>query len=108
MIFGINHEYLKLDDHLESTYGDLDSHIIWPYSRVSMMKHDLVEFWIKYVHLDQIRWIVDVGYVIGLNIEVLWILPKLVNYGKSHLWLWEVVWINYVSKWVYESILSVM
>jgi len=47
----------------------------------------------------------EVGYVIGLNMGVMWILPNLVDYEKFHLWPWEVGSINYVNKWLYGSIL---
>ena len=48
----------------------------------------------------------EVGYVIGIKMDVMWIWTKLVNYGKSHKWPKEVVWINFVNKWVYGSILA--
>ena len=48
----------------------------------------------------------NVGYVSGFSIDVMWILPKLVNYRKSHFLSREVVWINCVSRRVYGSTLS--
>jgi len=48
----------------------------------------------------------EVRYVIGLKMIVMWIFPKLVNYEKSHFPPKRFVWFNYSSKWFYESILS--
>jgi len=42
----------------------------------------------------------------GLKVEVVWVLPKLVDYGKSHKWPKEAVWFNNASKWVHGSMLS--
>jgi len=42
--FGVNHEYMKLDDRFQSNYGDLNVLMIWPYSRVSMTMHRLNGF----------------------------------------------------------------
>ena len=39
--------------------------------------------------------------------DVSYILPNLLNYEMTHLWPRQVVWITYVNKEVYESILSV-
>ena len=57
----------------------------------------MVGLWIKYDYLDQIEWIMDVGSVSCLKIGVMWNLPKLVNYEKSHLWWKSFVWFNYIS-----------
>jgi len=39
--------------------------------------------------------------------ECMWILPKLVDYVKSHMWSKKIVWINYAIKWVDGGTLSV-
>jgi len=48
----------------------------------------------------------DVGYAIGLEVGIVWIFPKWVDYENFHMWPKWFVGINYVSKWVYESIMS--
>ena len=42
----------------------------------------------------------------ALKNDVVWTLPKLVDYEKSHRWQKEVVQINNASEWVYGSILG--
>jgi len=57
VIFGVNHQCMKFDDHFGSNYAGLN---------VLLNGHELgfswscmiqVSFKIKYVHLDQIWWI---------------------------------------------------
>ena len=48
----------------------------------------------------------DVGLNIWVNMDVMWILPNLVDYEKSHLWPWVIGWMNYASKETFGSILS--
>jgi len=50
----------------------------------------------------------EVGCVIGLKMDVMWIVPKLMEYGKSHKWPWEFGRINYVSEWVYGAVWVIM
>ena len=38
--------------------------------------HHLSEFLIKYVYLDKIRWKIEIGYAIGLNMDIVWILSN--------------------------------
>jgi len=57
----------------------------------------------KYAYLAQIWWIMDVDYVGSLKMYVVWILNKLVEYEKSHIWSQRIIWI---CKWVYGRILS--
>ena len=66
-----------------------------------------VDFWIKYVYLDWIRWNLEVVYVMALKNDVVWILPKWVDDKKFHKWSKDVVFIYNPSKWVYGSSLSV-
>jgi len=42
--FGVNQGYMKLDDHVEFNYGDLNVLMISPYFRVSMIMHKLNGF----------------------------------------------------------------
>ena len=42
----------------------------------------------------------EVGYVMGLKNDVVWILPKLVDYGKSHKCPKGVVWISNASEFM--------
>jgi len=48
---------------------------------------------------------VDVEYAILLKLDDVQTLPKYVDYDNSHMGSKDPVWINYVSKWVYGSIL---
>jgi len=47
-----------------------------------------------------------IGWCCCCCMNVMWILPNLVDYGKIHLWPWVVGWINWASKQAYGSILS--
>ena len=84
VIFGIKDGYMMLDDLFNQFK------VIWMYT---WNGHNLgfwtcmsvVGFWIKCNYLDKIKWIMGVGYVIGLKIVVMWILPTLVNYEKFHM-----------------------
>ena len=44
MNFGANNEYMKLDGHFGSNYGDLNVLMIWPRSSVFMITHKLSGF----------------------------------------------------------------
>jgi len=50
--------------------------------------------------------IYGVGCINGINMDVWYILPNLMDYGKSQLWFRGVGWVSYASKWAYGSILS--
>jgi len=57
-------------------YSDFDVNLNWAYAKVSWPCISIVDFWIKYIYLDQITWYIKVRYAIDLNMEVMWILPK--------------------------------
>jgi len=95
-----------LDDLFKSIYDDLVVNLKWKQPMASWSCMSKVDFWIKYAYLDQIRWNMNVGYIIDLKMDVMWILSKLVNYGKFHEWPTEIAWINYISMWVYGNILN--
>jgi len=40
----------------------------------------------------------DVGMIIGSIMDVWWVLPNFVGYGKSHVWPWEVGLITHISE----------
>ena len=46
------------------------------------------------------------GCINGFNMDIWWIFPNLMDYGKSNLWSWGVSWVSYASKWAYGSGLS--
>jgi len=49
-----------------------------------------------WTELDEIN--LEVGYVMGLKMTVMWILPKLMEYEKSHKRPKDVVRINYINE----------
>jgi len=48
-----------------------------------MTMHDLIWSWIKYVIWIELDGILEVGCTSSLKKGIMWVLPKLVDYGKS-------------------------
>ena len=64
----------------------------------------MVGFWIKYDYLDLISglWMLNMSLAWKLDV----VQTKWVDYENFHMGSEDVIWINYVSIWVYGSVLS--